>query len=133
MMTARIAIASVILLCASIVQADPVNSVDYQAMYDNCLRKAGRTNNASVAQCSSKTFEASQREINRLYDRVYRQIVAEQIEDANNFKIAHKSWLTYRDRHCELAGSYIGSPMYGYCPMQLNITRVIQLRTFLKD
>ncbi|MEA5599286.1 lysozyme inhibitor LprI family protein [Rivularia sp. UHCC 0363] len=53
---------------------------------------------------------------------------SQQLTDAQQFEQSQKAWLTYRDTHCKLAGSYVGSQMYSYCPMQLNILRVTELR-----
>ena len=49
-------------------------------------------------------------------------------EDAIKFENSQKSWLKYRNNHCELMGSYVGSPMYNYCPMLLNESRVAELK-----
>ena len=64
----------------------------------------------------------------RLYRAFYSKLLAENANDAARLERAQKAWLVYRDLHCELAGSYVGSPMYSFCPMQLNIDRVIELR-----
>ncbi|GAA6617677.1 lysozyme inhibitor LprI family protein [Scytonema sp. NUACC26] len=119
-----------VLLFSAVAQAAPVNKVDYRQMYSTCLKAAGVTNNSSVEQCSRQTFKATDLEMNRLYDKIYRQIVSRQAEDAKKFELSQKFWLSYRDTHCKLAGAYVGSPMYSYCPMQLNISRVAELREF---
>ncbi|MGJ5630532.1 lysozyme inhibitor LprI family protein [Nostoc sp. CALU 1950] len=119
-----------VLLFSSVAQAAPVNKVDYQQMYSKCLKAVGVTNNSSVDQCSRQTFKASEQEINRLYGKIYHQIASRQAEDAKKFELSQKFWLSYRDSHCKLAGAYVGSPMYSYCPMQLNISRVAELREF---
>lgn len=125
-MLKRIVVA--VLLVSGVAQAASVNKVDYQQMYSRCLKAVGVTNNSSVEQCSRQTFKASEQEINRLYSKIYRQLASRQMQDAQKFELSQKSWLSYRDSHCQLAGAYVGSPMYSYCPMQLNISRVAQLR-----
>lgn len=115
---------------SGVAQAAPVNKVDYQQMYSKCLQSAGVTNNSSVDQCSRQTFQASEQEINQLYSKIYNQIASQQPQDAKQFELSQNFWLSYRDSHCKLAGAYVGSPMYSYCPMQLNISRVAELREF---
>nr|WP_277399204.1 lysozyme inhibitor LprI family protein [Achromobacter xylosoxidans] len=44
-----------------------------------------------------------------------------------------KAWLAYRNGHCALAGAHVGSPMYEYCPMLLNINRADELRELAGD
>ncbi|KAF3884106.1 MULTISPECIES: lysozyme inhibitor LprI family protein [Nostocales] len=117
-----------VLLFSGVAQATPVNRVDYQQMYGKCLKAAGVTNNSSVDRCSRQTFTATEQEMNRLYSKIYNQIASRQAEDAKKFELSQKFWLSYRDSHCKLAGAYVGSPMYSYCPMQLNISRVAELR-----
>lgn len=56
-------------------------------MYSRCLKEAGLTNNSSVAQCSRQTFKASEQEINRLYGKIYRQLEAGQVQDAQKFEL----------------------------------------------
>jgi uncharacterized protein YecT (DUF1311 family) len=118
---------------SGVAQAAPANTVDYQEMYSKCLKATGVTNNSSVKQCSQKTFEASEKEMNRLYSKIYNQIASRQAEDAKKFELSQKFWLNYRDSHCRLAGAYVGSPMYSYCPMRLNISRVTELRELAGD
>lgn len=102
--------------------------VDYQSLYDQCLSKAGQTSNTSVMGCSDITSDAAKKEMNSLYNTIYTTILLNNKEDAAKFEASQKSWLNYRNTHCNLAGSYVGTPMYSFCPMQLNIARVEELR-----
>lgn len=102
--------------------------VDYQSLYDQCLSKAGQTSNTSVMGCSDITSDAAKKEMNSLYNTIYTTILLNNKEDAAKFEASQKSWLNYRNTHCNLAGSYVGIPMYSFCPMQLNIARVEELR-----
>jgi uncharacterized protein YecT (DUF1311 family) len=124
---------AIAVLLAGVAQDAMAQSVDYRAMYGECLKKAGRTNNASVAQCSAQTFKAAGQEIDRLYSKIYQQMTSRNAGDAKQFASSQKSWIAYRDSHCKLAGAYVGSPMYGYCPMQSNISRVNELRELALD
>ena len=100
----------------------------YYEMYTNCLNDMGITNNTSVIGCSENVSEVVKKEMNRLYIVIYNKILKQSADDARKFEKSQKSWLNYRDTHCKLMGSYVGSPMYGYCPMNLNIDRVIELK-----
>lgn len=124
----RIFFALLLLLPMHTVMADSKQAVDYQSLYDQCLSKAGQTNNTSVMGCSNTTSETAKKEMNSLYNTIYTTILLNNKEDAAKFEASQKSWLNYRNTHCNLAGSYVGTPMYSFCPMQLNIARVAELR-----
>ena len=100
----------------------------YDKMYDDCLKKAGTINNSIVHSCSSLVSETLNKDIDNLYRAIYQKISQISAEDAKTFKQSHKSWVEYRDNHCGLMGSYVGSPMYSYCPMQLNKKRAEEMR-----
>lgn len=101
---------------------------DYQAMYSRCLDAAGTINNNTVLGCSEKTSTAVKQEMNVLYRELYAKLASTSVEDAAKLEQSQKVWVSYRNKHCELATSYVGSPMYGVCPMGLNISRVEELR-----
>jgi uncharacterized protein YecT (DUF1311 family) len=117
-----------LLLLPSLAAAAAATPLDHQQVYSDCLAKAGGINNGSVEACSSTASDGAKAEMTRLYRALYSRLLAENADDAAKLERAQKSWLVYRDLHCELAGSYVGSPMYAFCPMQLNIGRVIELR-----
>jgi uncharacterized protein YecT (DUF1311 family) len=108
-------------------------SPDYVARYDRCLTEAGAINNAAVAGCSESVSTAVKSEINTLYVKLHTRLAQESAEDADKLERTQKAWLAYRNGQCELAASYVGSPMYGYCPMMLNIQRADQLREMLGE
>ncbi len=108
--------------------ASPASSPDYQQAYDTCLEQAGGINNGTVDACSSTVSEQAKVEMTRLYRSFYRRLLDQSPDDAAALDRAQKSWLVYRDLHCHLAGAHVGSPMYSFCPMQLNIARVNELR-----
>jgi len=101
---------------------------DYQHAYSDCLERAGGATNGSVDACSSSVSADAKAEMIRLYRSIYRDLATDDPDDAATLDRAQKAWLVYRDLHCNLAGSHVGSPMYAFCPMQLNIRRVDELR-----
>lgn len=104
--------------------------VDYQARYQKCLKDAGGARNATVGACAETVASQAAREIGRLYLEAHASIGKRNAKDAHIFESSHKAWVAYRDSHCRLAGAYVGSPMHAFCPMQLNIARVNELREF---
>ena len=100
---------------------------DYDAMYSKCVDKAGTMNNSVVYACSSVVSEKAKQEITAHYKSIYQRLLKFPA-DAQKLESSQKAWIEYRDGHCSLAGSYIGSPMYGYCPMNLNSARALELR-----
>jgi uncharacterized protein YecT (DUF1311 family) len=128
MMKIQMLLPSFILLIIPIATAASTPKTDYQAMYSKCLKDAGRTNNASVTSCSNSTSDAAKLEIASLSKKIYAMLSRRDKEDAQQLQASQKAWENYRDTHCKLAGKYVGLPMYSYCPMQLNIARVNELR-----
>lgn len=109
-------------------QAMAASPTEYDRLYGACVDKHGSINNAVVEACSSEVSDRAKAEITRHYKAIHARLSQANAEDAAKFEESQKAWLKYRNAHCELAGSYIGSPMYGYCPMQLNAERALQLR-----
>jgi uncharacterized protein YecT (DUF1311 family) len=97
-------------------------------IYGHCLEKSGPINNGVVEGCSNMASHEAKKQITLYYNQMYNRLIKEAPEDAKKLEEAQKSWIVYRDKHCALMGSYVGSPMYSYCPMQLNITRADELR-----
>lgn len=106
---------------------------DYMGQYDRCLRDAGVTNNGTVGACAEGVSAAAKREINALYARVQARLANDYPDDAAKLEQTQKAWLAYRNGHCTLAGAHVGSPMYEYCPMLLNISRAAELRELAGD
>lgn len=106
---------------------------DYMGQYDRCLRDAGVTNNGTVGACAEGVSAAAKREINALYARVQARLANDYPDDAAKLEQTQKAWLAYRNGHCALAGAHVGSPMYEYCPMLLNISRAAELRELAGD
>ena len=106
---------------------------DYDALYDSCLEQAGAINNSVVAMCSSDVSRQASTEITLRYQSIYAYLLRENEEDASKFSASQKAWRKYRNSHCELAGTYVGSPMYDFCPMNLNTARALELRELDQD
>ncbi len=81
------------------------NRIDYDEIYNQCIEESRTINNSVVLACSGKTFQASQQEINNLYQQIFAQLSKQSPENAQKFQIAHQSWSAYRDKSCEIAGT----------------------------
>jgi uncharacterized protein YecT (DUF1311 family) len=101
---------------------------EYDDLYSQCLDRAGRINNGIVHECSSEVSEKAEIEITSRYESIYARLLSQNPDDAKKFEASQIAWLQYRNNHCDLATSYIGSPMYSYCPMILNELRALELR-----
>ncbi|RZA07227.1 MAG: DUF1311 domain-containing protein [Moraxellaceae bacterium] len=97
-------------------------------IYDQCVKKSGSMNNTVVSVCSDQASSAAKKQINLYYKQLYNRLLKDAPQDAKKLQEAQQAWIAYRDKHCALAGSYVGSPMYDYCPMQLNIARAAELQ-----
>lgn len=101
---------------------------DYDKQYSACVDRNGPINNSVVMICSEEVSERVKSDMNRYYKIAYARLASQSAEDAARLESAQRAWLIYRDTHSDLAGAYVGSPMYGYCPMELNKSRVDELR-----
>lgn len=81
-----------------------------------------------VYECSWTASDQARADINRYYKQAYDRLAEHDPAAAANLERAQKAWISYRNAHCELATVYVGSPMAGYCPMQLNGERALQLK-----
>lgn len=125
-------LAAILLIFAFPVLANAAaKEADYSKMYDACLKEAGPINNSVVYGCSEQVSGAAKKEINSLYAKLHKIVSQRDPSDAEKLEQTQKAWIAYRNGQCELATSYIGSPMYGYCPMQMNIQRVDELKELL--
>ena len=105
---------------------------DYDKQYQDCLDVNGTVNNSVVAICAEGISNKAKREMNRIYQQLFLRYQASAQEDAQQLEATQKAWLSYRNGQCELQGRRVGSPMYHYCPMKMNIERVNELQ-FLLD
>lgn len=95
--------------------------------YDACMDKYKYANNQAVLECSDEASEVYKKQITKHYKKIYAHLKAQNPEDAKLFEKSQQSWIVLRDNHCSLMGSYVGTPMYGYCPMQMNKDRAEEL------
>ena len=103
---------------------------EYDDLYSACLDQAGSINNGVVMECSGEVAEQAEIEMMQRYNSIYARLVADSPDDAQKLESSQNAWRVYRDTQCDLAGMYVGSPMYGFCPMQLNAARALELREF---
>lgn len=111
----------------------PAVQADYDQQYQACLDASGMINNASVVGCAEGVSETVKKEMNRVYQQLFLKLQDDAPEDAEQLETTQKAWLVYRNGQCELQGKHVGSPMYHYCPMQMNIQRVEQLKLLLEN
>jgi uncharacterized protein YecT (DUF1311 family) len=119
---------TVLIIFSGSLAAASKTQIDYEEMYSKCIDASGGINNGTVDACSSYTSDQVKKEMNRLYKKIYESFLTDFPEDAKKLEQAQQAWITYRNGQCSLAASHVGSPMYSYCPMKLNIARVIELR-----
>lgn len=122
-------IISAVLLCVAAAAAQ----ADEEDIYSRCINQAGGTNNAVVLGCSVSASDVYKKKINRAYQKIYTGLKADEPEEAQKLENSQKAWLAYRNNHCELMGKYVGSPMYDYCPMELNKQRSEELEAIAEQ
>lgn len=75
-------------------------------------------NNAVVEICSNKVRAMHERNIVKRLDSIKKQSeIDHQPERYKDIMKSQQLWKNYVDQECSNAGSYIGSPMYAFCPM----------------
>lgn len=118
--------------------ANAQNEKTEQDAYSQCVDqtieelKLGNINNAVVEVCSNQTKMMYEKQIVMLLDRIKQK--SEEYQEPERYTDILKSqrlWKAYVDQECTLAGRYIGSPMYGFCPMQEYANRVEQLKFYV--
>ena len=118
---------------AILIILSPAVQADYDQQYQACLDASAMINNASVAGCAEGVSETVKKEMNRIYQQLFLKLQESAPEDAEQLETTQKAWLVYRNGQCELQGKHVGSPMYHYCPMQMNIQRVEELKLLLEN
>lgn len=117
------------------VQAAPEQTTD---LYSQCVDKTiaelklSNINNAVVGICSTQTQAIYAKKIVKILDKIKTQ--SQQDQQTERYQDIMKSqqlWKHYVDQECQNAGAYIGSPMYGFCPMQKYGERVEQLQEYV--
>lgn len=111
---------------------DAADDVDYEQRYGQCVDKAGSINNSVVYACADEVAALAEQEIQRHYHVLMQRLNDSNPSDARVLASTQKAWTAYREKQCHLAGAYIGSPMYSYCPMQMNSSRAYELRDLVQ-
>lgn len=101
---------------------------EYKALYQSCVDEYDTFNNSVLADCSLRVSDEVNAKIAVLYNKIHQTLSADLPEDAADFAKAHQAWLEYKEQQCRLAASYIGSPMYFYCPMNKEVERLQELQ-----
>lgn len=108
---------------------------DYAKIESDCRKEnAGVINNSVVMGCAEIASDAAKKDMNIVYQRIYKIIASRNIPDiTEKFELSQKSWLVLRENGCDVQGFMIGSPMYSICRMDMNITRVNELNEMLEQ
>lgn len=105
----------------------------YSRCVDQTIEKweLGGINNAVVESCSNQTKAIYEKKIVKLLDQIKQQSAKyQQPERYKDIMNSQQLWKSYVDQECSNAGAYIGSPMYGFCPMTEYGKRVEQLQEY---
>lgn len=97
--------------------------------YSECTNKYTSMNNSIVYECSAYADERYKKIINTSYNKIYKALKSTDSDQAAALEKSQIGWLDYRNNYCPLTGSYIGSPMYAFCPQELNRNRAEELET----
>ncbi|NHB58012.1 lysozyme inhibitor LprI family protein [Acinetobacter shaoyimingii] len=111
---------------------------DKSDLYDQCVDhtlqklKLDKINNTIVQSCSNETKAVYEKQIITVLDKIRQESQQESQPDRYlNILKSQRLWKSYVDKECDNAGTFIGSPMYSYCPMQEYRKRVDQLREYV--
>ena len=109
-------------------------------IYSQCVDKVIKQqklpgiNNMVVDACSNEAVGIYQKQIVKLLDRIKQQSQTfAQPERYQKIMKSQQLWKAYVDQECSNAGDFIGSPMYGFCPMEEYSLRVKQLSQYADD
>lgn len=113
--------------------ANAQNSVEPD-LYSQCVDETIQEqhlpsmNNAVVDVCSGHARGLYEKQIVQLLDQIK---TTGNPERYNKIMKSQQFWKQYVDQECQNAGDYIGSPMYGFCPMLEYQHRVEQLQEYI--
>ncbi|MFW1664468.1 lysozyme inhibitor LprI family protein [Acinetobacter ursingii] len=113
--------------------ANAQNSVEPD-LYSQCVDETIQEqhlpsiNNAVVDVCSGHARGLYEKQIVQLLDQIK---TTGNPERYNKIMKSQQLWKQYVDQECQNAGDYIGSPMYGFCPMLEYQHRVEQLQEYI--
>lgn len=101
--------------------------------YDDCIEQAGPINNSIVFGCAEQAEAPIRKQMNRVYAQLHADLKAQEPSLADKLEVAQKAWLEYRNRQCELEGWLVGTPMQPICSLEMNETRLQQLKDWLQQ
>ena len=103
--------------------------------YSECMSKYKSINNSKIYECTGYADQKYKAAMNKAYNKIYKSIKTEgrYDGDAENFEKSQLGWLDYRDQHCGLEGSYIGSPALPLCVSDKNKQRAEELMLFSEN
>ena len=103
--------------------------------YSECTSKYKSMNNSVVYECTGYADQKYKSAMNKAYNKIYKSLKsnARYDEDAANFEKSQLGWLDYRDKQCDLEGSYIGSPALPHCLQSKNKERAEELMNFSEN
>lgn len=106
-------------------------------VYNQCVEQTieklalGSINNAVVESCSNQSRAYYEKEIVKVLDQIKKQSqIDHQQERYTDIMKSQRLWKAYVDQECQNTGSYIGLPMYAFCPMQEYGKRLDQLTEY---
>lgn len=114
-------------LVSTAVLADSYYASASDDVYTQCLNSKDTINNMIVYECSDLASTDARKRMTLSYNKIYASLKKDSPEDAVKLEESQLAWIEYRDKYCDMAGRYVGSPMYEYCPAQLNMERANQL------
>lgn len=107
---------------------------DYTKFETDCRKENQDINNSVVMGCADLASDAARKDMNRVYNKIYKIIDARKIPDiTRKFEMSQKNWITLRENWCDVQGFIIGTPMYSVCRMDMNISRVNELNDMLEQ
>ncbi len=106
----------------------------YSKIETDCRKMNQDINNSVVMGCADQASDAAKKDMNIVYQKIYKIIKARGIPDiTSKFETAQKNWIASRENWCDIQGFIIGSPMFSVCCMDMNISRVNELNDLLEQ
>ncbi len=107
---------------------------DYSKIESDCRKENADINNSIVMGCASMASEVAKKDMNIIYQKIYKIIEVRDLPDiTKKFEASQKNWLSQRENWCDVQGFIIGTPMYSICRMDMNISRVNELNELLEQ
>ena len=112
---------------------------DYSRIETDCRKMNQDINNSVVMGCVDQASDAAKKDMNIVYQKIYKIIKARGIPDiTSKFETAQKNWIAFRDSDCEFAiSAYEGGsiqPLIKYtCLTEATQKRIEELENYLKE